>query len=422
MVVTARPRKIVYVTTDLFVGGGAEGMLVRMVTADERLADEITVVSLLPGGEAHASRLRAAGVSVIELDFRAAGGICSGLLRLARLIWEIQPDIVQGWMYHGDLAALVALVLSGRRRRTHLVWSIRCSDMDLRRYGIGLRMVVKACTLLSRSPDVITANSTNGLQAHLRLGYRPRKAEVIANGIDVDQFRPDVAARAAVRQELGIPSDATVVAHLARVDLMKDHEGFLAAMAQLPHLRAVLIGSRTETLPEQSNALRLGRRQDVARLLAAADFIVSSSRFGEGFSNAIAEGMACGLPAISTEVGDARIIVGDAGIIVPPGNPNALAAAIRTLADEPVSERARRGAGARARIVENFSMALAVRRHAELYASLVAPRKDSTPHSRRRHQISHQPTSRLPCACMTSDEVGLLSLIGKLRSVSAPRR
>src|SRR6266436_2803958 len=106
MGVTPRPRRIVCVTAGLR-GGGAEAMLARLVTAEPRLADDITVVSLL-------------------------------------------PDIVQGWMYHGDLAALVALVMSGRRRQTHLVWGIRCSDMDLRRYGLGLRLAVKACTLLSR--------------------------------------------------------------------------------------------------------------------------------------------------------------------------------------------------------------------------------------------------------------------------------
>ena len=128
--VTVRPRKILYVTTDLFIGGGAEGMLARMATARPALADDITVVSLLRG-QSHADELRAAGVTVVELDFRSIGGIVSGLHRLARLIADRQPDIVQGWMYHGDLAALIALGLSGRRRQTALVWSIRCSDMDL---------------------------------------------------------------------------------------------------------------------------------------------------------------------------------------------------------------------------------------------------------------------------------------------------
>jgi len=366
--VTLRPQKIVYVTAGLR-GGGAEAMLTRLVTAQPGVADEITIVSLLPA-EAHVERLRAGGVSVVELNFDGAGGIASGLFKLARLIAESRPDIVQGWMYHGDLAALIALAMSGRRRQTRLVWSIRCSDMDLRRYGIGLRAVVKACTLLSRRPDLVTANSAAGLKSHLGLGYRPRRAEVAVNGIDVDEFRPDAAARRAVRIEFGIPDDATVLAHVARVDPMKDHGSFLAAMVELPELYALLIGAGTENLPAARNILRLGRRHDVARLIAAADFVVSSSSFGEGFSNALAEGMACGLPAIATDVGDAKLIVGDSGLVVPPENPGALAAAIRTLAREPATARAERGARARARIVENFAMSRAIARYAELYASL----------------------------------------------------
>ena len=176
----------------------------------------------------------------------------------------------------------------------------------------------------------MTANSVAGLKSHLALGYRPRRAEVVANGIDIDEFRPDSAARHAVRTELDIADDAIVLAHVARVDAMKDHGSFLAAMAQLPDLSAVLVGAGTENLPAAPNVLRLGRRHDVARLFAAADFAVSSSRCGEGFSNVLAEGMACGLPAVATDVGDAKLIVGDTGLVVPPESPDALAAAIRT--------------------------------------------------------------------------------------------
>jgi glycosyltransferase involved in cell wall biosynthesis len=371
--VTRRPRKIVYVTAGLR-GGGAEAMLTRLLAARPSVADEITVVSLIPAeahiANQHVERLRAAGVTVVELDFARAGGMAAGLFRLARLIATTKPDIVQGWMYHGDLAALVALAMSGRRRQTRLVWSIRCSALDLNRYGVGLRAVVNACTLLSRRPDLVTANSAAGLASHLRLGYRPRRAEVTLNGIDVDEFKPDATARRAVRTELGIPDDAIVLAHVARVDLMKDHGSFLAAMAELPELRALLIGAGTENLPAAGNIVRLGRRRDVARLTAAADFVVSSSSFGEGFSNALAEGMACGLPAIATDVGDAALIVGDTGLVVPPAQPAALAAAIRTLAREPAAARVERGARARARVVENFAMSRAVARYAELYASL----------------------------------------------------
>jgi glycosyltransferase involved in cell wall biosynthesis len=370
--VTPRPRKILYVTAGLR-GGGAEAMLARLATAEPRLAEEITIVSLLPA-EADVFRQIAADVRVVELRFDRPGGIAAGLFKLAKLIAENRPDIVQGWMYHGDLAALVALVMSGRRAGTRLIWSIRCSALDLRCYGVGLRLVVKACTLLSGWPDLVTANSVAGLKSHLARGYRPRRAEVVANGIDVDQFKPDAAARRAVRSELGIPPDATVLAHVARVDPMKDHAGFLAAMTDLPDLSALMVGAGTEGLPTARNVVRLGRRHDVARLLSAADFVVSSSCFGEGFSNVLAEGMACGLPAIATDVGDAKLIIGDTGLVVPPENPGALAAAIRALACEPALARADRRRRARARIVENFAMSRALQRYGDLYASLAAPR------------------------------------------------
>jgi glycosyltransferase involved in cell wall biosynthesis len=366
----ARPGKILFVTTDLGLGG-AEAMLTRLVTAKPRIADDMTVVSLRPEDD-YVEPLRAAGVTVAQLDFRRASGIATGVLDLAKLISHCRPDIVQGWMYHGDLAALVALVLSGRRRRTRLVWSIRCSDMDLRRYGAGLRAVVKTCTALSRWPDAVTANSTAGLKFHLELGYRARRTQVIPNGIDVDEFRPDVLVREAVRRELGLDDSAILIAHVARVDPMKDHDTFLAAMAQLPDIHALLIGASTENLTVPGNVSRLGRRRDVARLLPAADFIASSSCFGEGFSNAVAEGMACGLPAIVTDVGDGRLIVGDTGMVVPAGDAQAMVAAIATLAQEPRAARAARGDRARSRIVENFALPVAVERFAELYASLGA--------------------------------------------------
>jgi glycosyltransferase involved in cell wall biosynthesis len=366
--VTLRPRKILYVTAGLR-GGGAEAMLARLATSRPRVADDIAIVSLIPA-EAHMARLRAGGVDVIELRFNEAGGIVTGLFKLARLIAESRPDIVQGWMYHGDLAALVALVLSGRRRQTRLVWSIRCTAMDWRDYGAALWPVVKACALLSGWPDLVTANSIAGLKSHLALGYRPRRAEVVANGIDIDEFKPDAAARCAVRTELGIADDAIVLVHVARVDAMKDHGNFLAAMAALPELSAILVGAGTENLPAARNVLRLGRRHDVARLLAAADFVVSSSRCGEGFSNVLAEGMACGLPAVATDVGDAKLILDDTGLVVPPKSPAALAAAIRTLAAESAATRKDRGSKARARIVENFAMRRAVQCYVDLYESL----------------------------------------------------
>ncbi len=367
---TQRPLRILHVITDLDVGG-AESMLAALVTSREPSGLEHIVVSLLPNG-ALAPQLRKAGVTTSEFNFKSLLAPLE-LARLAKLIRNLSPDAIQGWMYHGNLAASLALTLAGRRSQTALAWGIRCSDMDLTHYAFQLRVVVHAGAVLSKHPDILTANSEAGMASHLQLGYAPRRHLVVPNGIDVDRFQPDPAARQATRESLGLAPNAFVLAHVARVDPMKDHQTFLTAMSLLPDIHALLIGAGTTDLHDQARVMRLGRRSDIPQLLAASDAIISSS-VSEGFSNALAEGMASGLPAIATDVGDARLIVGDTGYVVPPGNPRALADAILKLKTEAPERRAARSAAARSRIVDNFSLAVAVSRYTSLYRDLVRQR------------------------------------------------
>lgn len=327
------------------------------------------VVSLLSNGLL-VPELRASGVPVLELGFSKRLPNPVGLIRLALLIRREKPDVVQGWMYHGDLAALFALWLSGRRKATRLVWGIRCSDMDLSRYGVVVRHVVRICARLSRQPDMVIANSDAGRVVHEALGYRPRRFEVVHNGIDIGRFAPNAQARAEIRAELGISENRVVFAHVARVDPMKDHPAFLAAMARFPDTVGIMVGRDTQALPVQDNVVALGQRADVPRVLAAADVIVSSSAYGEGFSNALAEGMASGLVPIATDVGDAKAMLGDTGHIVPPGDIEALAGAIALVRDMDPQLRLERGLAARARIAEHFTLPAAAVAFRTMYGSL----------------------------------------------------
>ena len=361
----SKHRRILHVIPDLGIGG-AEMMLTQIITTQDLRQTEMMVVSLLPGGM-YADQIRKAGGTIVELDFKSMGGMFSGIIKLARLIRAFRPDIVQGWMYYGDLAVLLALYLSRHRGNIQLFWGIRCSDMEFALYKIQLWLVVRACAMLSFLPDLVIANSTTGIKVHLAMGYRPKRLAVVPNGVDVTRFQPDPIARLSVRQELGIPEDAIVLAHVARVDPMKDHQTFLSAMADLPDYYALLIGAGTEQLSTTSSIRCLGLRIDMPRLYAAADFVVSSSAFGEGFSNVIAEGMACGLPTVSTDVGDAMAIIGDTGFVVRPRDANELAAAIRTLASESFAQKVARSARARARIIENFSLERSIEHFNEIY-------------------------------------------------------
>lgn len=348
----AGPR-ILHVITGLGVGG-AEKLLSDLVIADSKAGRDASIVSLIPGGAQH-DKLRAAGVAVRDLGMRRDRLNPLALIRLAALIREREPDVIQTWMYHADLLGLLALLLSGRRRRCRLYWGIRCSNMDLARYGPRLRLVVRLCAWLSRLPDGVIANSRAGRDWHLRLGYRPRQLAVIENGVEVGGDRGDPRRRETVRAELGIDAAAFVIGAVARVDAMKDYPCLLAALERLDGATCVAVGRGTEALPAVPGLIRLGERRDVPRLLAAFDVLVSASAFGEGFSNAIAEAMAAGLPVVTTDVGDARRIVGDCGIVVPAGDPEALAAAVRTLQQDP-ARRTRMGERARRRVAAEFPL------------------------------------------------------------------
>ena len=335
--------------------GGAERMLAALVAAPRAAPHPQIVVDLLAGG-ALAPEIRAAGATVHELGLTGPLSVPRVVSALARIIRETKPATVQSWMYYADLLSLWAIERSGRRKETRLYWGVRCSDMDQSRYGAALRWTIRACARRAARPDAVVANSYAGRAFHLALGYAPRAFPIIPNGIDTTRFHPDPAARRRVRAELGIDEGAFVALHAARVDPMKDH-ATLAALALLrPAIVFLAAGKGTEQLAGPQNLRGLGIRADMPALYAAADAVLSTSAFGEGFSNVIAEGMATGLPAVATDVGDARMIVGETGVVVSPRDAAALAAALDTLAAAGPGERALRATAAQARIEERFSL------------------------------------------------------------------
>lgn len=345
--------KVLHVITGLQTGG-AERMLANLAIASRNDGGTPVVVALCPGGSQF-DRLREAGVRTISLGMRKGVPSVAGLVALARLLRKEAPDVVQSWMYHADLYALLALLLSGRRWRTLLFWGVRCSDMDLARYGISLRLTVRLCALLSGLVDGIVVNSRAGARVHRRLGYATRRMTIVDNGFDIENFRPDPEQRRAMRHALGLPADAFVAGFVARMDAMKDFPTLRAALAQLDGVTGVAIGKGTEALADAKGMIVLGERRDVPRLLNGFDLLVSTSAFGEGFSNAIGEAMATGIPIVATDVGDARRILGDGGIVVPPRDPAALAAAVARLRDDPSARRAM-GSAARRRVERHFGL------------------------------------------------------------------
>ena len=370
------PIKLLHVINTLDVGG-AERMLVKLLVGLDPAVFDNTVVTLTGDGTFNAAA-REAGARVHEIGMFGARDLPRALLRLRSIVAADQPDIVQSWLYQSDLLATLA---HGAAGQADLVWTLRCTDMALERYRIGTRVVRRLLAWLSHRPDLILANSRAGLDWHRAFGYRPRDADVIPNGFDIVGFHPDPVARAEVRAGLGIPADALVVGAVGRVDPMKGYDTFLAAVGRLAksesRLHVLAVGKDTETLIPGPPALdgrfhALGMSDDVERILPSLDVFCLASGFGEGFPNVLGEAMACGVPAVVTDVGDAAAILGHCGRVVPPGDEAALSAGVADLLALTHDERRALGHAARARIAGHYEITMVVARFAEVYRRLAA--------------------------------------------------
>jgi glycosyltransferase involved in cell wall biosynthesis len=366
--------------------GGAETMLLKLLQQTDRTHFSVRVFSLMAPPGPVAARIEALGISVEALGISRRVPSPSRLWRLAALLRDARPDIIQTWMYHADLLGGLAAKLGSIR--VPVLWNIRQSNFDVLQSRRRTMRIARLCAALStRLPHRIVCCSDVARRVHVAIGYDDAKFQVIPNGFDLVEFRPDPSARVTVRNELGLPSDATLIGMVARFDPQKDHSTFVTAAArlhaQLPNVHFVLCGAGADTAnPELAAWLEragvgrvchlLGEREDVARITAALDLATLSSAFGEGFPNVLGEAMACEVPCVATDVGDSAHVVGDTGRIVRPRDPAALADAWADMLTAGSGALHALGRRARHRVVDNFSIARVARMYEATYESVVA--------------------------------------------------
>lgn len=375
--------KIMHVITTLGPAG-AETMLCRLVSAMDGSRFKNEVVSLT-GILDQAEKLRATGVRVRTLNMKKSVPNPWLVMRLAQWIRESKPDVIHTWMYHSNLVGALAARLAGN---VPVVWGIHHSSFDPKVDKFRTLLVNRACASLSRKlPAYIVCCSEASAREHERLGYATKKLQVIPNGFDLQEVKPDPAARISVRVELGISAEALVIGMAARFHPHKDHRNFVLAAAQLrkqmPEIHFLLCGLDISWQNSQlarwidAAGIRdrchlLGTRRDMPRLFAAMD-IATTTSCSEAFPVVIGEAMACGTPCVVTDVGDSALIVGETGTVVPPGDSDALAEAWRKLIEAGPEARRRLGIAARCRIRRHFALPAIVERYQAIYTKLGAP-------------------------------------------------
>lgn len=350
--------KILFLTRSLDIGG-AERQLVLLARGLHQRGHDVAVALFYSGGPLEAD-LKEASVRILPLNKRGRWDVLGFLMRLVRTVLRERPDLL-----HSYISNLVTVVVKPFRSSMRIVWGIRCSYVDFNRYDWLFRASYVVACWLSRSADLIIANSHAGRRSHVADGYPKDKTVVIPNGIDTARFFPNPEARERIRAQWGVARDESLIGLVGRLDPMKDHETFLQAAVLLlqerKQVRFVCVGDGASdyraTLQDRAHALGLsdrvmwiGTQSQVADVYNALDLLVNSS-YGEGFANVLGEAMACGVPCVATDVGDSGLVIGDAGLLVPPKDPAALKTAMQQVLDrKPCAAEIRR------RIVEHFSL------------------------------------------------------------------
>lgn len=381
-----QPLRVLHVISGLGTGG-AENFLFRLLSSLSA-AVEGRVVSLGRGG-GMVPKFRNAGIQLAELGLNEVMGKASLPVhgyRIARGICAWRPQIVQGWMNHGNLGAWMTRKFLFPSAR--LIWSIRQTIYDIGLERRGTQCAIRLQALLSAEPDEIICNSSTGFAQHRGLGFKGHRMRVIPNGFDVDRYRPRRDMRSTARALLGVSEEKVVVAMVARRHAMKDYPCFLKAMAmvapELPLLQAVCIGpgvnspgadtrALVESLSLESVCRLFDERADIERIYPGIDILCLTSAWGEGFPNVLGEAMACAIPCVATDVGDAAAIIGDCGVVVPPRSPASVAAGVLEILRMGYEARMQLGARARERIVGRFSMSAVADEYLRVYRGLVSP-------------------------------------------------
>ena len=357
--------KILFLTRCLHYGG-AERQLVALAIGLRHHGHTVTVAVFYADGPLE-EELREAGVPLHSLNKSGRWDTLGFIWRLVKLVRREKPDILHGYLSVSNiLTVLIGLI----HPRVRVAWGVRASNMNLSDYDWLMRFSYRVECWLSRFADLIIVNSHAGLCYAASNGFPRKKMIVIPNGIDTVRFRPDINAGQKLRSEWGVRESELLIGVVARLDPMKDHPTFLKAASLLAEERAdvrfVCVGDGPDDYRHELRALgqQLGLtdkikwaagRDDMPAVYNALDILVSSSSFGEGFSNVVGEAMACCVPCVVTDVGDSALIVGDNGDIVPPADVEAMKTAISKVAERIRAADYNRESN-RQRIVDRFSV------------------------------------------------------------------
>lgn len=360
--------------------GGAETLLCNLCKFETENTHTIISLSDLKGSESDLNDQP--NISVYSLGFTNGKIRLSGLFKLYKLVKQIKPDVVQTWMIHADFIGGLVARLSGIK---NIFWGVHHTILLSGKVKSSTIFLVKFNALLSHLiPKKIIYCAEKSRIIQESFGFKKSKGIVIQNGYDIKSFSQNNSLRQKFRSELNISDQTFVIGHVGSNDPLKDQNTLLEALALLNqkglHFNAVLVGKNLDNnnyelvskIMEKGlsdHVHLLGIRNDIPAVMNGIDLFMLTS-VSEAFPNVLNESMACGTPCITTDVGDASLIVDNTGWVVSPKNPKALVDAVIQAIDEKRSNKIswhKRRDCCHQRIANNFTLEKMVEKYKEVW-------------------------------------------------------
>lgn len=339
--------------------GGAERQFIELIKNIDKDKFEVYVCTMY-GGVQEDTVKSIENINYYNLGKKGRYDIFKFYNNYKKLLKTINPNIIYSFKEEMNIFSYFC-----KPKKTKSIWGFRASNMDLSQYGKISQLLFWLQKKFSSKVDMIIANSNATIIYHKNHGFDMSKSKVIPNGINIDKFKKNNEDREIFRSRYELKSNDIAIGIVSRIDYMKGYIVFSKAvkklMEEFDNVYIFSVGGGDEKIKKECEEILgefnntrfkwLGNQSNVEKLYGGLD-ISSSSSFGEGFSNSIAEAMSCELPCVVTDVGDSAYIVDKYGIVVKPNDVEDLYEGLRRMIQSDYKEL---GILSRKRIEENFS-------------------------------------------------------------------
>ena len=356
--------------------GGAQRALLNLLSSGLAEKYDCHVISLMHS-KFFVPHLIDIGVFYSSLNMKKGCVNPYVLIKLEKLVREISPHIIQGWMYHGNTAAYAAIKMMDKRPL--LFWNVRNCLYEINSEKILTRWLIRMNVLFSGRADRILYNSHLSRKQHEQHGFCAFKSRVIPNGVDLSRFYSE-KDKQLKRREWNLPSDSILIGHIARYHKHKDHRSFFIAAREIAkrdkRISFVMLGQGVDKDNAEWKAcvpvsLRdrfhmLGLVKDVSAIMRLLDIFCLSS-ISEAFPNVVLEAMASGVYCVGTRVGDVPIVLNGYGELVNPGDIEGLIHKLSVSINMSQEERNKKASIAREHVQKHYSLDVSCQKYVDTY-------------------------------------------------------